>query len=98
MPDCALDMLSHSGTPPAITYPQPKVVYDINNFPGREREIPFIASGGADVDDIYWFVNNKFVGKSENGKPFFWRALAGEHRLQAVDNLGRTSSIIFNVM
>ncbi len=98
MPDCTLDQISYRGAPPVITYPQPRVVYDVNHSPGEGGEIPFIASGGADVDSIYWFVDNKFVGEAANGKPFFWKAVTGGHHLQAVDNLGRSSSIAFDVM
>jgi penicillin-binding protein 1C len=88
MPNCNLDYTSQEGTPPTILYPQRGVSYEA-------PELAFTATAGLDATEIFWFVDGAFVGKSPNGKPFFWRSISGTHSLQAVDNVGRGTSSVF---
>mgnify|MGYP003623460720 FL=1 len=97
MPNCTIED-TYVGTPPSILYPLSNVLYDIQASPGEEDGIPLIASGSPDIDKIYWFVDNVFIGELGNNKPLFWPAERGKHYLQAIVHLGRTSTITFEVM
>ena len=98
MPGCTIDVVSHRGLAPEITYPQTGVRYDMANAPAGGNELPFAASVSSDAEKVFWFVDNRFVGETPAGAAFFWRAEPGTHYLQVIDNLGRTNSLTFEVI
>jgi penicillin-binding protein 1C len=46
----------------------------------------------ADARSVYWFLNEKYLGESKNGQPFFWNAQAGNYVVRAVDDRGRADA------
>jgi penicillin-binding protein 1C len=102
LPNCTLEETS-VGLPPTILIPSSTVSYELANL-AAQGGLPLVAAASTDVDSIYWFVDNAFVGEAENNKPLFLEVddtkgtlSRGKHSLQAVDNLGRTSRIEFEV-
>lgn len=70
--------------------------YSIYN--DNKKDIAFIASSDSDVEKLYYFIDNMFVGVSDTNTTFFWQPVLGSHILTVTDNLGRSSSINFNVV
>ncbi len=59
----------------------------------REREcIPLRATADADVRTLFWFVDDRYVGRSKPGTPLFWKPRPGRYRVRVVDDLGRADS------
>jgi penicillin-binding protein 1C len=98
MGGCTIEEQSHRGVTPIISYPQDKMIYDMTNAPMGNIEIPFAANGDADTEKLFWFLDGRFIGESENGKPLFWMPPSGRHTLRVVDNVGRGNEIEFTVM
>lgn len=96
-PRCSLQVRAGRGIPPIITSPQQGVSYTLRaESAGRER-VPFAAVTDADVRWLYWFLDEKFVGKSKSGKPFFVAAEPGKYMVRVVDDQGRSHSRDFHV-
>jgi len=96
-PDCSLDELSSAGHPPQILSPMHEVAYRLRNTTDQPETIPFQASCDADVRQLYWFVDDGYVGESKPGKPLFWPARSGSFAVRAVDDHGRAAQIDIEV-
>jgi len=92
-PACSYVVKGNQGTPPKINSPRSEIVYTIRTaFLGKDT-IPFSAATDADAQEIFWFVNNAYLGTSSSTRSFFWiPKVPGKFVVQAVDNLGRTDS------
>ncbi len=77
-----------NGRPLRIDSPQARVTYALRD--GADDAIPFSAVADADGRRVSWFVDDAYVGQSEPGGTFFWRARPGRFVLRAVDELGRS--------
>jgi penicillin-binding protein 1C len=97
MGGCNIEELSHRGVNPVIVYPQNLMIYDMTNAPMGNKEIPFAANGDADTEKLFWFLDGRFIGESENGKALYWSPAHSKHTLRVVDNIGRSSQIEFSV-
>ncbi|MDR2400301.1 MAG: penicillin-binding protein 1C [Deferribacteraceae bacterium] len=97
MGGCTIEEQSYRGISPSISYPQNNMIYDMTNAPMGNKEIPFVANGDADTEKLFWFLDGRFIGESENGKPLFWIPPNGQRTLRVVDNVGRGSGIVFTV-
>ena len=91
-PRCGIDVLAGRGNPPQITSPTGGVSYVLRAFKTTEKAIPFRATTDADSREVFWFVNETFVGKAPSGKVFLWPALPGSFVVRAVDDRGRSGS------
>jgi penicillin-binding protein 1C len=78
------------GRPLRVDSPQPRLAYAVRD--GETDEIPFSAVADADGRRVSWFVDDAFVGQSEPGATYFWRARPGRFVLRAIDELGRSST------
>ena len=76
------------GRPPQITSPLPGVTYNIRSA-SNEEKIPLTAVTDADARTLYWFVDEKLVGRTPAGRPFFWPPEPGRFTVRAVDDQGR---------
>ena len=94
---CSLDDLSASGTAPVIQSPRSNVIYALQSHKLKEEKIPFSAIVDADVETLYWFVDNQFVGRIKKGKTLFWKPTNGTFIVQVVDDHGRSSDNIITV-
>lgn len=87
--DCDLDTQSLAGTSPIIQSPVTGLAYRLRSETLRKTKIPFIAVADADVRQLFWFVDDRFVGTAKAGKTFFWSPDSGEFVVRVVDDHGR---------
>ena len=91
-PDCSLTAKSMRGNPPLIKSPTRGLTYVLRVARMERETIPFHAVTDADAREVFWFVNEGFVGKAPSGDVFMWKATPGSYVVRAVDDLGRTDS------
>jgi penicillin-binding protein 1C len=95
--DCPLDITRNLGQVPSITLPAAGVAY---NVWGEEEisQIPFQAVADSDVQQLHWFVQDKYVASSAVHEVVFWQVKARdlsaagssrEYEVKVVDNFGR---------
>lgn len=90
-PRCSIDTVAGRGNPPQITSPTGGVSYALRAF-RMDKTIPFQATTDADAREVFWFVNETYVGKAASGKVFLWPAQPGSFVVRAVDDRGRAGS------
>ncbi|MCK4842614.1 MAG: penicillin-binding protein 1C [Methylococcales bacterium] len=95
---CSLEQSSSTGQIPVITSPQNTIEYVLRSDNQAEHKIPFSAVVDPDVEDVFWFVNGKYEGKSTKGKSFIWNATNGEFKVRVVDDAGRAASSVIKVI
>jgi penicillin-binding protein 1C len=91
-PRCGIDVAAGRGNPPQITSPTGGIAYALRAFRNDEKAIPFQATTDADARNVFWFVNETYVGKAPSGKVFLWPAQPGSFVVRAVDDRGRSGS------
>lgn len=86
--------LAPAGKPPEITSPTPNAVYAVRVGEGRpaQQPVPLIANVEGGKRSLYWFANERFLGKAQNAEPFFWQASPGRYVVRAVDDFGQASA------
>ncbi len=89
-------MTGHS-TPPRILSPQPSITYYIRHASPEQNRLWLQANAGADVRQIHWFAENKYLGASTPAEPLPWLPEAGDFELEAMDDAGRVSSVSISV-
>lgn len=91
-PDIASNLFS-TGNAPNIYSPKEDVIYQrrMGDEQVSGRGIPLAAGVDADARTVFWFINERFVGKSAPGETLIWQAQTGMHVVRAVDDQGRAS-------
>ena len=81
-----------AGTGPQILSPLNGVSYRVRTDRAAEdRQLSFLASADGGVRQLYWFVNDAFVGVSRPSRPVAWTPSgAGRYSLSVVDDQGRS--------
>lgn len=92
-PRYSLETIAFRGTPPKITSPLNRVIYGLNTRSKIGDKIPLQAVADADIRDLYWFVDERFVGKSPVDKPLFWAPQTGRFIVRVVDDQGKADSL-----
>jgi penicillin-binding protein 1C len=92
-PSCPLSTTAARGQPPRIRSPASRVTYALT---GGER-IAFVATTDADARELYWFVDDSFVGRVRSDQPLFWKPRAGRFVVRAVDDAGRGDARVLEV-
>lgn len=95
--DCDIENIDSSGSPPTITSPVWGLQYSLRSDLQGEERIPFSAVVEGDVKHIYWFVNDRFVGKAAAGENLYWRPQSGQYAVRAVDDHGRMTQRIIDI-
>ncbi len=95
--DCDIDDIDVSGKPPSITSPVWGLEYSLRSDLQGEERIPFTAVVETDVKQVYWFVDNRFVGKSAAGETLYWSPHSGKFAVRVVDDHGRASQRMIDV-
>jgi penicillin-binding protein 1C len=84
--------ITTAGAGPQILSPLTGVSYRLR--PSRfaeEGQLSFLATADGGVRQLYWFVNDAFVGVSRPSRPIAWTpAAAGHYSLSVVDDHGRS--------
>ncbi len=96
-PECGLDVSSASGHPPRIKSPQPSLVYHAPRAGNEHRGVLFSAAADGDARELFWFVNDRFVGRVASGEAHFWRPRPGQFEVRVVDDLGRAAAVSIRV-
>jgi len=88
---------SKMGSPPEITSPSKNLTYTIRTNQKPLDSIAFQAVTDADASDLYWFINEAFVGTCAVNQTFFWKPQAGRFVVRVVDDRGRSDSTSLTV-
>jgi penicillin-binding protein 1C len=95
-PACETRMTA--GTPPRITSPLRGVRYTLRSQNIGTESITLQATSDGDASEVFWFIDETFLGKAKSGAGFAWQPQSsGEFTLRAVDNLGRTDARALHV-
>jgi penicillin-binding protein 1C len=89
---CGLDTPSSWGASPQITSPLDGVAYSLRAARVGEETIPFQATTDADARFIFWFVNDRLVGRTAADRALHWTAAPGNYVVRAVDDQGRSDA------
>ena len=89
---CLPEGKTGKGIGPRITSPQQGVTYSLRAASLENERIPLTAVTDADTREVYWFVNERFLGTSSSGAPFFWKPAPGRFVVRAVDDQGRADA------
>lgn len=95
--DCDLDSRGFSGAPPVIRSPVPNLAYRLRSETLTREKIPFSAVSDGDVRQLFWFVDERYVGASAAGETFFWPAACGDFTVRVVDDHGRAAKCALRV-
>jgi penicillin-binding protein 1C len=96
-PQCTLNSKVGEGFAPQIISPQTQVNYIARISAARTTIIPLTAVVDADVKQVYWFLNENFLGKSARDKTFLWNARPGRFVIRVVDDYGRSDARDINI-
>ena len=80
------------GTPPRMISPKEGVVYQRRLSSPESTAVPLMAGADADAEAVFWFVKERFIGRSAPGETLLWQPEDGVHDLRVVDDKGRASS------
>ncbi|MBN1271363.1 MAG: penicillin-binding protein 1C [Candidatus Aminicenantes bacterium] len=83
---------SQPGIPPKITSPRKTLTYTIRAGQASSDSIAFQAVADADAENLYWFVNESFLGKCPVSQPLFWNPEPGRFVIRVIDDRGRSDS------
>lgn len=88
--------LSHqtfNGQPPKITSPLKSVVYQFRLNNQKNERITLNATVDGDVKQLYWFIDNQFIGSSPQNQLLYWTPTkSGLFKVLVVDDIGRSDS------
>lgn len=86
------------GQPPRISSPLKNVVYQFRLNNQKNERITLSANVDGDVKQLYWFIDNQFIGNSPQDQPIYWAPVkSGLFKLLVVDDAGRSDSRILKV-
>lgn len=87
-----------SADAPRIVAPDGNTPYRIRrDAPLQYQEIRLAAHAGSDAETLYWYQDGVLVATQRSGHAAFVAPQFGTHRLAVVDDLGRSSSISYEV-
>jgi penicillin-binding protein 1C len=91
-PQCPIDVRAARGNPPQIVSPQARLAYSYRAGEQNPEPLTFSAVTDADVHAVYWFLDERFVGRADDGQPLYWPPRPGQFMLRAVDDQGRSDA------
>jgi penicillin-binding protein 1C len=89
-PKCELEMKSRKGLDPVITSPRGGVEYLLPLKSLEAEQIPLSATADSDAKQLFWFVDQSFVGKVSVNEPLLWHPRPGQFTIRVVDDQGRS--------
>ncbi len=90
--DASCSLIGEGGLSPEITSPKLQLNYIMRVNVSNKMTIPFTAVTDADVNTVYWFINNAYLGKSGRDQAYLWEAKAGKYIVRVVDDHGRSDA------
>ncbi len=94
---CTLTSKVGEGFSPQITSPQSDITY-VARLADRKVQLPLTAIVDGDVKNLYWFMNETYLGKTSRDKTFFLSALPGKYVIRVVDDYGRSDGKVVNIL
>jgi penicillin-binding protein 1C len=92
-PGCTAAEASAEGISPTITSPLRGVSYALRIGRPEQHAIALTASVGADANQIFWFADDRYIGKASRGRSLSWAPPGpGRYALRAVDDAGRSDT------
>jgi penicillin-binding protein 1C len=95
-PECRLVGMAEKGIAPVITSPRRGIVYNIRaaleKKPDNNEKIALMAVTDADTVEVYWFIDERYLGKVQRNEPFFWQPEPGSFIVRVVDDHGRSNA------
>ncbi len=88
-PNC--ERFFESGTPPRIIYPVNNLKYLIDR--ADNDQLMLSCNAAPDVDKVYWYVNDTFLGETTPNKRLFFVPKIGKNKIACVDDKGRQQII-----
>jgi len=83
---------------PVIASPEADAIYRMRPQAPREyQNILFEASVSHDCRKVHWFLDDRLFATAETGRGVFYRPEPGIHKLMAVDDFGRSTTVRFEV-
>ncbi len=83
---------SNVGMVPQITSPQTELSYVVRARAPQKTLIPLSATVDADVANLYWFVNETYLGKTRRDQTLWWKAKPGQFVVRVADDHGRSDA------
>jgi penicillin-binding protein 1C len=81
------------GSAPTITSPYRATSYRLRLSHPEQAQLSLAATTDADVDRVYWFAGDGFLGSSRAGTALAWQPpRPGHYRLSVVDDHGRSDA------
>ncbi len=92
LPDCEERNFYTAGIKPSISSPYTNVRYFKRTQATRNKteQIALTAITDADVQYVYWFINEEYLGKSRASTPYYWQMRPGDFKLRVIDDHGRS--------
>ncbi len=84
--------MENKGIAPKIISPMLETEYLISPSETMFNNLPLKAIVDADVHEIYWYVDEQFIGRSDPQETQFWSLQAGTFQIGVVDDKGRSTS------
>lgn len=95
-PACGLQDQMTAGRDPVILSPKNGTAYPARLKSGK-AEVPLKAKTDGDVRHLFWYIDQKYIGKFKVGELVFSSLKPGYHRVKIVDDKGRAASKLVNV-
>jgi penicillin-binding protein 1C len=92
MPDLEISKVAEYGNPPQIILPTQNITYTFRAENFEKESVPFKADTDSDAKNVFWFLNNKYIGQSKSGTVLTAKTEPGTYIVRAVDDLGRGST------
>ncbi|MCL2144716.1 MAG: penicillin-binding protein 1C [Endomicrobia bacterium] len=92
MPDLEISKVTEYGNPPQILLPTQNIIYTFRAENFERETVPFKADADSDAKNIFWFLDNKYIGQSRSGTVLTAKTEPGSYTVRAVDDLGRAST------
>ena len=89
--ECKINDKINRGFDPVILSPKRGMTYH-SRYKGAHNTIALKAQVDSNAQHVFWYVNGSFLGKGKPDQTFFWKGVAGDHRVKLVDDLGRVAT------
>lgn len=95
--DANCSLINSIGLNPQITSPRLQLSYIVRANMQNNTQIPLTATADADVNTLYWFINETYLAKTKRDQIFFWHAKPGKFVIRVVDDHGRADARDINI-
>jgi penicillin-binding protein 1C len=95
---CSLEQQRSKGIAPRIISPSPFIDYTRKLNRKEPDLIPFEAVADADVKTLYWFVDNRLVGRTKASHVLLWPAETGQFTVSVMDDHGQADKLSLRVV